>query len=101
MLVISIREENLDASNAAAFKEAVQPLLQQASRVVLDLSGLGFVDSSGLGALIFCLRQIGARQGELRLCALSRPVSSLFELMRMHRVFGIHETRDEALRSFA
>ncbi|WP_119154983.1 STAS domain-containing protein [Caldimonas tepidiphila] len=101
ILVISILEEHLDASNAAAFKDAMQPLVQDGARIVLDMARLRFVDSSGLGALLFCLRQAGARQGAFKLCAPSKPVRSLFELMRMHRVFDIHETCDEAVRAFA
>jgi anti-sigma B factor antagonist len=74
--------------------------MHEHARVVLDMAGVQFVDSSGLGALIACLRQTNARRGDFRLCAMSRTVRALFELMRMHRVFNIHETRNEAVTSF-
>ena len=101
VLVIELRETSLDASNVREFREASQPLLQDRTRIVLDLSGVKFVDSSGLGALISCLRQINGRKGDLRLCAMSTTVRALFELMRMHRVFNIHESRADAVRAFA
>jgi anti-sigma B factor antagonist len=100
VLVIDLREDNLDASNVREFRDAVQSLIQDRTRVVLDLAGVKFVDSSGLGALISCLRQMNGRQGDLRLCAMSTTVRALFELMRMHRVFNIHATRAEAVASF-
>jgi anti-sigma B factor antagonist len=101
VLVIELREDNLDASNVREFRDAVQSLVQDRTRVVLDLSGVKFVDSSGLGALISCLRQQNGRKGDFRLCEMSRTVRALFELMRMHRVFNIFESRTDAVASFA
>jgi anti-sigma B factor antagonist len=100
VLVIDLREDNLDASNVREFRDVVQSLMQERTRVVLDLSGVKFVDSSGLGALISCLRQLNSRRGDFRLCEMSRTVRALFELMRMHRVFNIHDTRADAVNSF-
>jgi anti-sigma B factor antagonist len=51
--------------------------------------------------LISCLRQLNGRRGDFKLCAMSKTVRALFELMRMHRVFNIHDTREEAVRSFS
>lgn len=101
VLVIELREDNLDASNVRDFREVVSTLLQDHTKVVLDMAGVSFVDSSGLGALISCLRQLNGRRGDFRLCEMSRSVRALFELMRMHRVFTIHDTRAEAVRSFS
>ena len=100
VLVIELRADNLDASNVREFRDAVQALMQQHTRVVLDMAGVKFVDSSGLGALISCLRQLNGRRGDFRLCEMSRTVRALFELMRMHRVFNIHDTREDAVASF-
>lgn len=100
VLVIELREDNLDASNVRAFRDAVQSLMRERSRIVLDMAGVKFVDSSGLGALIACLRQASARKGDFRLCEMSRTVRALFELMRMHRVFSIHATRVDAVGSY-
>lgn len=100
VLVIELREDNLDASNVREFRDAVQALMQQHTRVVLDMAGVKFVDSSGLGALISCLRQLNGRRGDFRLCEMSRTVRALFELMRMHRVFNIHDSREDAVTSF-
>jgi anti-sigma B factor antagonist len=101
VLVIQIKEDNLDASNVRDFRESMQELIQDKTRVVLDMSSLKFVDSSGLGALISCLRDTNGRKGDLRLSNMSRSVLALFELMRMHRVFSIHETAEGAVASFS
>ena len=101
VLVIELRESQLDASNVREFKDAIQAMVRSSSRVVLDMSGVTFVDSSGLGALISCLRMLNGRRGDFHLCAMNKSVRVLFELMRMHRVFSIHETRADAVRSFS
>lgn len=92
--------DHLDASNAKDFKQEVVSVLQQDRKIVLDIGKLNFVDSSGLGALLSCLRQTNAAGGDLKLCQMTRPVRALFELVRMHRVFEIFNTRGEAVNSF-
>jgi anti-sigma B factor antagonist len=97
-VIVSIDANNLDASNIKAFKDAMQPVIEAHSRIILDLARVGFVDSSGLGALLACLRKITELKGGLKVCGLTRPVRALFELMRMHRVFALFDTVDDALK---
>jgi anti-sigma B factor antagonist len=98
--VAMVPVEELDASNAAEFKRDVAPLLEATTKLVLDLSRLRFVDSSGLGAFISCLRRLNARGGDVKLCGVSKQVRAVFELVRMHRIFDICSTREEAVRMF-
>jgi anti-sigma B factor antagonist len=100
IIVLSLNEDNLDASNVREFKQQVAIIIEDRSRVVLDLSAVNFMDSSGLGGLIACQRLMNSRKGEFRLCSLNDRVRALFELMRMQRVFTIHKTREDALQSF-
>ena len=93
--------EELDASNAGEFKRDVAPLLESNAKVVLDMGRLRFVDSSGLGAFISCLRKLNAKGGDLKLCGMSKQVRAVFELVRMHRVFDILDNRENAIRAFA
>ena len=92
--------ESLDAGNAKNFKKEMEPFLLENKYVVFDMSDLQFVDSSGLGAILSCLRKVKDGGGDLRLCSLRKTVRVLFELVRMHRIFDIYNTREEAIRSF-
>src|ERR1019366_6079408 len=92
--------DELDASNAGEFKRDIAPVLQANAKLVLDLSRLRFVDSSGLGAMLSCLRQLSAKSGDLKLCGMSKQVRALFELVRMHRIFDIYGTKEEAVKAF-
>ena len=98
--VAAVPVDELDASNAGEFKRDIGPVLQANTKLVLDLSQLRFVDSSGLGAMLSCLRQLSAKSGDLKLCGMSKQVRALFELVRMHRIFDIYGTREEAARAF-
>ena len=98
--VTAVPVEELDASNAGEFKRDITPVLDANAKLVLDLSRLRFVDSSGLGAFISCLRKLNAKGGDLKLCGMSKQVRAVFELVRMHRVFDIVGTREEAVRAF-
>jgi anti-sigma B factor antagonist len=46
------------------------------------------------------LKVVHASGGELKLCAMSKSLRALFELVRMHRVFDIYNSREEATRAF-
>jgi anti-sigma B factor antagonist len=98
--VAAVPVEELDAGNAGEFKRDIAPLLEASARMVLDMSRLHFVDSSGLGAFISCLRKLNAKGGDLKLCGMSKPVRAVFELVRMHRIFDIVATREDAVRAF-
>jgi anti-sigma B factor antagonist len=99
--VASVPVEELDAANAGEFKRDMAPLLDAHDTLVLDLSRVRFVDSSGLGAFISCLRKLNAKGGDLKLCGMSKQVRAVFELVRMHRVFDILTTKEEAVRAVA
>ena len=95
--VVGFTRDSLDASNSKVFKDAMQPVIAQHRRILLDLEDLQFVDSSGLGAMLSCLRAMHAKGGQLALCGLSKPVRTLFELVRMYRIFDIYINRGEAI----
>jgi anti-sigma B factor antagonist len=100
VMVVILAGAQLDASTAEEFKRDITPVLETHTQVVFDLSQLGFVDSSGLGAFLSCLRQVHAQGGDLKLCGLSQPIRALFELVRMHRIFHIFDTQEAAVRAF-
>lgn len=98
--VVTILAPELDASNTGEFKQQMASIIGAHSRVLIDLSRVRFVDSSGLGAMLSCLRQLTAKGGALELCGMSRQVRAAFELVRLHRILDIYESRAEALEAF-
>lgn len=98
--VVSLVGTQLDANTATEFTLNIAPVLAAHSQIVFDLGRLGFIDSSGLGALLSCLRQLHAKGGDLKLSGMSKPVRALFELVRMHRIFHIFDSAEEAVCAF-
>ncbi|MCB9799659.1 MAG: STAS domain-containing protein [Candidatus Omnitrophica bacterium] len=98
--IVNIQGEKIDAANVPDFKRDIVNALPANAKVVFDMSQLKFVDSSGLGAILSCLRRLNASGGDLKLCGLSKSVRALFELVRMHRIFDICNTKEEAVEAF-
>ncbi len=98
--IVVLRGEHLDASNAGQFASNIAPIIEASRRVILDMSFLTFVDSSGLGAILGCLRRLGEAGGDLKLFGLSKSVKTVFQITRMHRLFDISESRDQAVGAF-
>jgi anti-sigma B factor antagonist len=98
--VVEVRDKALDASNSESFKKSMAGTLETFQKVIIDLSRVEFVDSSGCGALLSCLRQLSDRRGELRLCGVRKNVQHLFELVRLNRIVDIFPTKEDAVKGF-
>lgn len=91
-LVVHLGETRLDAAIAIQFKDRMREILvQPAPRVVLDLSEVGFLDSSGLGAIVAVMKTL-PKGRSLELSGLTANVRKVLHLTRMDSVFVIHAT---------
>ncbi|CAA7621929.1 STAS domain-containing protein [Magnetospirillum sp. SS-4] len=85
--VFTIPWPRLDLARVAALKDAVRPLtVEGQDGLIIDMSGVDFLDSSGLGALVSLSRQLGGR-GRVALSGVREPVLSLLTMSRMDQVF--------------
>ncbi len=101
VMVVVVKEERLDAHNSENLKQELGRLFNEGkTSVVVDLKEVRFIDSSGLGALVSGFKNASSRQAELKLSSLQSQVKSMFELTRLHRVFDIYQTVDEAIDAF-
>jgi anti-sigma B factor antagonist len=94
--IISVDAERIDAAVAIQFKEDMRTQTDGGpDRVVLDLSKVQFIDSSGLGAIVASMKQL--EQGrQLDLAGLSPMVDKVFRLTRMDSVFTLFPTLEDA-----
>lgn len=99
--VLFVREDRLDANNSEELKTELRRLFESGTKdVIIDLKEVLFIDSSGLGVLVSGYKNASVRHGSLKLSNLQSQVKSMFELTRLHRVFDIFTTVDDALQSF-
>jgi anti-anti-sigma factor len=93
---------DLDMAAADQMKRTLIKLVDDGKRKVLvDLAQVGYVDSSGMGALVASLKHARTVGGELRLCALQDDVRAIFEMTRLNKAVTIHPSRSEALGAWA
>lgn len=88
--VLSILEDRVDAHNSAELKAYLMQLIENGEhRLIIQLGGVRFIDSSGLGALLSGNKNIALKGGRLVLVNIQKQVLSMFELTRLNRVFEI------------
>jgi anti-sigma B factor antagonist len=101
VLVAHVESSRIDAAGAQSFKQEFSEQIDRGfHRIVLDLKDVEFVDSSGLGAMISCLKHLGPR-GSLALTGIQGAVKKLFSLTRMDKVFPIYSDVDDAIRNLS
>ena len=98
--VVKVQTEVLDAGNAKEFRDGLSPILEEDIKIVFDMNQVNFLDSSGCGTILSCLRQLKTAGGDLKMFGLQQPVRTLFELIRLHRIIDIFNTRDEAINAY-
>jgi anti-sigma B factor antagonist len=90
----------LDLSTVQQFKQQIGAAIGEAQNVILDLSNVAFVDSSGLGAILSCVRDLTASGGDLKICSVQQRVMVMFDLVRLPKIIGIHKDVHAAIAAF-
>lgn len=100
VLVVQV-DGQLIVGNRHELKDLIQAALDKGDRrLLIDFSRTGYIDSSGLGALVSISKRVREAGGELRLSGLNDDLRSLFELTKLDTLFAITETPEQALTSF-
>jgi len=95
--LITIAADRLDAAAAIRFKDDMRALTEDGpERILLDMSQVDFLDSSGLGAVVAAMKQLGGGRA-LELAGLTPTVGKVFSLTRMDTVFTIYPDVPSAL----
>jgi anti-sigma B factor antagonist len=74
---------------------------EKKNNILIDLGGIDFIDSSGLGMLVTALRSVTKAGGTLKITSLQENPKNLFETTRLDRVFDIYDDRDVAIKAFS
>jgi anti-anti-sigma factor len=92
----------LDGNTSQEFTARLEPLISRAEpRLVLDMSGIEFVSSAGLRAVLALFRKIKAAKGAFALCAVQPPVLEVLDISGFMNLIQIHPGRDGALAALA
>jgi anti-sigma B factor antagonist len=90
----------LFGDEAAGFRDRIKNILFGTRQIVVNLSGIEYIDSGGLGTLVGLLASTRNRQGEIKLVHPIQRVVDLLQRTRLHTVFKSYESDDEAVAAF-
>ncbi len=97
--VLSVRGE-VDVYTAPKFRERLIELVSEGKhRIVVDLEGVDFLDSTGLGVLVGGLKRLRSHNGDLLLVCTQSRILKVFEITGLTKVFSIHDSVDSATAS--
>ena len=75
-------------------------IAQNKKKLVFDLSGVGYIDSSGLGIVTFCSAAIAEAGGALRVAGAQGLAERLFQVTKLDKIIGFYPTVDAACQDF-
>jgi len=101
VLVARVMEENVTSHEAPVLKTSLLGLLMGDTRkVLLNLKEVKSMDSTGLGALLFGIRQAERYGKDLRFCEMQSKIQFLMRIAHLEDVIDVYETQQEALKDF-
>lgn len=93
---------SLDAYSFPRLESTLNGLRENTrNRVILDCTGLDYVSSAALGALIGFARRARENNGDLKLVKLSPKIYNIVELLGFHKILEIHQEMEQAVESFS
>ena len=102
--VIVVRFDNVNRFNALIadpVKEQLKGYFNKSNtRLILNLEGIDFVDSTGFGVFLSIMKTANNNYGFFKICNISTEVMELFKLLQLHNVFEIYNTLDDCIKSF-
>ena len=88
----------VDVATVPRLREQLHGLVAQGSnRIIVDLDGVDFLDSTGLGVLVGALKRVRSNDGELSLVCTQHRIRKVFEVTGLTKVFSLYDSVDEAV----
>ncbi|MQY80011.1 MAG: anti-sigma factor antagonist [Bacteroidetes bacterium] len=97
--------EGVKKFNALITEEVKEKLTQffeePNTKLILNLEGINYVDSSGFGVFLSIMKTANNNYGFFKLCNIAPEVMELFKLLQLHNIFEIYEDIDDCVKSFS
>jgi anti-sigma B factor antagonist len=99
--ILSFKGDLLGEPDTSNIRNKIHSLVtDNMKKIVIDLGGVNYMNSSGIGTLIACLTTVRNGGGELRLANVGGKVQNLFVITQLVKVFDTYETIERALANF-
>jgi anti-sigma B factor antagonist len=87
---------------SSSVRDSLRELIGKGEKkILLNLSEVSYIDSSGIGELVSAYTTISNQGGTLKLVGLTKRVKDLLQITKLYTVFDVHEDEAHAIRSFA
>ena len=101
-MTVVVPNGDLDAASAAEMKQTLKKLIDAGKTcLIVDLDGVAYLDSAGLGELVSAMKRARQAGGDLRLCALREEVRRIFEMTHLNAEIAVFPTRKNAVASWS
>jgi anti-sigma B factor antagonist len=100
ILVVNCDGRIVFGEESAELRDTVKKLVTQNNQIVLNLGGVSYIDSGGLGTLVALYTTAHNAGGAIKLSNLTQRVGDLLQVTKLLTVFEVFETEDEAIQSF-
>ena len=87
---------------ASAFRDTIRDYASKGNKkLLLNLSDVSYIDSSGIGELVSGFTTVTNNGGQLKLVGLSKRIKDLLQITKLYTVFDVYDDESQAVRSFA
>lgn len=99
--ILELKGSFLGGNETTELKAAATDLFEQGNRkLVIDLGGVNYLNSMGIGSLVSILTMYAKGQGRIRLCRMGKSIQNTFVITKLISVFDVEERREDAIKNF-
>jgi anti-sigma B factor antagonist len=98
--IVSCNGRVVFGDESAELRDKIKSLLAQNKKLVLNLGGVSYIDSGGLGVLVSLYTSARAAGGNIKLASLTQRVGDLLQITKLLTVFEVHDNEQKAIDSF-
>ena len=100
ILVVDCHGRIIFGEESASLRDTVKKLISENNRIVLNLAGVNYIDSGGLGTLVALFTTANNAGGAIKLANLTQRVGDLLQVTKLVTIFDVYENEEQAIQSF-
>jgi len=100
VVVVDCEGRIIFGEESADLRDTMKMLIGQSKRIVLNLAGVTYIDSGGLGTLVALYTTAHNAGGSIKLCNLSQRVGDLLQVTKLLTIFEVYDSEEKAIEAF-
>lgn len=99
--ILELRGAFIGGEETVALKKTATDFFEQGNRkLIIDLKGVTYLNSMGIGSLVSIYSMYSKDGGRVKLCGMGKGIQNMFVITKLVTIFEVEETREEAIRKF-